>query len=109
MVWSRGLRHMCGLGEELSDEEVAARDCRQPGSYRLTILRSRVNARKDHVMAGLLAVCNATHGDTKYCAQFLRLYGVAYRVEPIEKIRRLFDEDAARLSPVSILLKPQAK
>ena len=109
LVWSRGLRDMCGLGEELSDEEVAAQECRNAQAYRLTILRARANARKDHVMAGLLAVCNATHGDLRSCTGFLSLYGVAYRIEPPDHIRRLFDEDKQPDSPVSIMLKPQAK
>lgn len=37
LVWSRGLRDMCELGAELTDEELAAQEFVSDGAYRLTI------------------------------------------------------------------------
>lgn len=82
LVWSRGLRDMCGLGEELSDEEVAAQDYRNAQAYRLTILNGRDIARRDSVLAGLLAVTNDTHGDIDSMTAYCRLRGIAYRIDP---------------------------
>ena len=82
LVWSRGLRDMCGLGEEISDEDVAAQDYRNAAAYRLTILDGAAIARRDYVLAGLLAVTNDTHGDIDSMIAYCRLRGVAFRIDP---------------------------
>lgn len=100
---------MCGLGVEKTDEELAAQDCRNAQAYRLTIHNARANARRDYVLAGLLAVCSMTHGDVSSCCRFLVYMHVTHEVESREHIQMLFDKDRERPSPVATLLAAEGK
>lgn len=96
LVWSRGLRDMCGLGEELSDEEVAAQDYRNAQAYRLTIVNGRAIARRDSLLAGLLAVTNDTNGDIEAMTSYCLLRGIPYRIDPPQLTQRIVEREVIR-------------
>lgn len=100
---------MCGLGVEKTDEELAAQDCRNPAAYRLTIRDAHAIARRDYVLAGVLAVCSATHGDVRACCRFLNFLRVRWSIETPEHIQTLINIDNARPSPVMTLLSAQGR
>lgn len=87
---------MCGLGEELSDEEVAAQDYRNAQAYRLTILNGRAIARRDSLLAGLLAVTNDTNGDIEAMTSYCALRGIPYRIDPPRLISRIVEREVIR-------------
>lgn len=86
LVWSRGLRDMCGLGQELTDEEIAAQEFAEPKAHVLTIWHwSRKISRREFLAPLLLAVCDLTKGDKAACAEFCRSFDV-----PLAPMRRRF-------------------
>lgn len=86
LVWSRGLRDMCGLDAEQSDEEIAAQEFAEPKAHVLTIWHwSRKVARREFLAPLLLAVCDIAKGDKAVCSDFCRRFGV-----PLVPQRRRF-------------------
>lgn len=77
LVWSRGLRVMCGLGIERTDEEIAAQEFADPKHKVLTIWHwSRKVARREFLAPLLLAICDLTKGDAEACAAFCRSFHI---------------------------------
>lgn len=86
LVWSRGLRVMCGLGIERTDEEIAAQEFADPKEKVLTIWHwSRKVARREFLAPLLLAICDLTKGDAEACAAFCRSFHI-----PLVPPRRRF-------------------
>lgn len=74
LVWSRGLRKLIGLGEELTDEELAAQTFADDKDYILTIWdwsKHVTRPESEHIAADLLVLCNLTHGNVKIISTFL--------------------------------------
>lgn len=81
LVWSRGLRNLIGLGQELTDEELAARTFAEEKDYVLTIWdwSSRITRpESEHIAYDLLILCNMTHADRKELTLYLRVHDVRY-------------------------------
>ena len=74
LIWSRGLRKLIGLGEELTDEELAAQTFADDKDYILTIWdwsKHVTRPESEHIAADLLVLCNLTHGNVKIISTFL--------------------------------------
>lgn len=81
LVWSRGLRKLIGLGEELTDEELAAQTFAEEKDYVLTIWdwASKVTRpESEHIASDLLILCNMTHADRKELTLYLRVHDIKY-------------------------------
>ena len=73
LVWSRGLRDRIGLGEEISDEELAQQNFVDPKAKVLTIWNWRqrlTRPESEHLEADLLILCETTHGNIAKCINF---------------------------------------
>jgi hypothetical protein len=74
LVWSRGLRDLLGVGEEESDEDIAARTYADPKDHVLTVWNWRkVFGRSEYLAAQLLNLCDETHGDVGRCTTFCNI------------------------------------
>ncbi|WP_281775442.1 hypothetical protein [Bifidobacterium ruminantium] len=83
LVWSRSLRDMAGLGQELTDEELAAQDFANGAAYRLTIFDYGAHVqRREWLMPLMFALMDATHGDVRCLTDFLSWFQVPFRFSP---------------------------
>lgn len=81
LIWSRGLRDMAGLGQELTDEELAAQDFANGDAYRLTILGYGAHVqRREWLMPLMFALMDATHGNLPVLMDFLEWHRVPFKV-----------------------------
>ncbi|WP_455677092.1 hypothetical protein [Pseudoscardovia suis] len=71
---------MAGIGEEKTDQELAAQEFTDPKAHCLTILQWNKHVRRrDWIAANLLRLCDVTHGDVKALTLYLNSVGVPWR------------------------------
>lgn len=82
LVWSRGLRDMCALGAELTDEELAAQEFVSDGAYRLTIWQWSAHvSRREYLIPLLFTVADFTHGDVAALQSFCFWFDIPCSVD----------------------------
>lgn len=73
---------MCGLGVELSDEELAAQEFITDDAYRLTIWQWHEHvSRREYLIPLLFALSDGTHGNLRVLCDFLRAFNVPFTVD----------------------------
>lgn len=93
LVWSRGLRDLLDVGEEQTDEEIAAQEFTDPKNKVLVIWNwNKRLSRSDYIAAELLNFCDSVHGDSEACADWCRWHGLRLSPQPVMRFGKVVDD-----------------
>jgi hypothetical protein len=93
LVWSRGLRDLLDVGEEQTDDEIAAQEFTDPKNKVLVIWNwNKRLSRSDYIAAELLNFCDSVHGDSEACADWCRWYGLRLSPQPVMRFGKVVDD-----------------